>query len=67
MTALLNNRATIHHADAIHLFQTTQPVSNHDHGFSGSQPLQQGENMLLGGGIQPFGGLIKQPEIAVVQ
>ena len=67
MATLFNNGTIIHHADAIHLFQAAEAMSDHDDGLSGDQPLQQGKDMLLGGGIQPFGRFIQQPEIAVMQ
>lgn len=67
MTSLFHNYAIIHHADAIHLLQAAKSVRDHYHGLASSQPLQQGEDMLLGSGIQSFGGFIQQPEIAVMQ
>lgn len=67
MTSLFHNHAIIHHADAIHLLQAAEPVGDHYYGLASGQPLQQGEDMLLGCGIQSFGGFIQQPEIAVMQ
>lgn len=67
MRARLNNLPLVHHADTIHCCQATEAMGHHDYRLTLTDLTQQRQYLLFGGGIQAFGGLIKQPQIAVVQ